>query len=102
MPRRFIYDRMTGEEFREHLEGTGIGPYQFARFTGADIKRAKAWAGGEEDVPHWAALVISLLRQHPANLAAARRLAAVSIQIDNKRPHLGEYPYLQGHDDEQA
>ena len=59
--KRYEYDRMTAGQFRQALEQVGLSEGRFARLYGVIPKRVRSWAAGEEDIPHAALLVLSLM-----------------------------------------
>lgn len=59
--KRYEYERMTAGQFRQALEQVGLSEGRFARLYGVIPKRVRSWAAGEEDIPHAALLVLSLL-----------------------------------------
>lgn len=59
--KRYEYERMTAGQFRQALEQVGLSEGRFARLYGVIPKRVRSWAAGEEDIPHAALLMLSLL-----------------------------------------
>lgn len=59
--KRYEYERMTAAQFRQALEQVGLSEGRFARLYGVIPKRVRSWAAGEEDIPHAALLMLSLL-----------------------------------------
>lgn len=59
--KRYEYERMTAAQFRQALEQVGLSEGRFARLYGTIPKRVRSWAAGEEDVPHAALVMLSLM-----------------------------------------
>lgn len=101
MARRFVYDRMTGEEFRTAMDQALVPQKAFARIFGVDPRVTERWYKGEQDIPVWVPIALALMSE-PAGIAIARREAAEWIKTDNERPDLGDYPFKtqRGDDDD--
>lgn len=95
--RRFEYERMKAEDFRKELTAIDMPAHAFARIFGVNSNVVDRWTKGEQDIPAWVYVALSLLRL-PEGLSTARQAAAQHIKTDNLRPELGEYPYLSPQD----
>lgn len=54
-------DRITAHEFREGLARLDMSLREFARYTGADERTVRRWAGGEQDIPPWVPVMLELM-----------------------------------------
>lgn len=82
--KRYEYERMTAEQFRQALEQVGLSEGRFARLFGTIPKRVRSWAAGEEDIPH-AALVMLALMTMPGAVDMAERVTD-SVISDTRTP----------------
>jgi hypothetical protein len=57
--RKARYRALPPENIREGLRGR-MSSRRFALLTGSDPRRVDRWKTGEEDAPHWVALVLTL------------------------------------------
>lgn len=71
--KRYEYERMTAAQFRQALEQVGLSEGRFARLYGVIPKRVRSWAAGEEDIPHAALVMLSLLTM-PGAMDMAERV----------------------------
>lgn len=71
--KRYEYERMTAEQFRQALEQVGLSEGRFARLFGTIPKRVRSWVAGEEDIPHAALVMLSLMTM-PGALDMAERV----------------------------
>lgn len=71
--KRYEYDRMTAAQFRQALEQVGLSEGRFARLYGTVPKRVRSWAAGEEDIPHAALVMLSLMTM-PGAVEMAERV----------------------------
>lgn len=92
--RRYDYRRMTAEEFRTALQSIDMPPLAFGRICGFEEKRIRQWMTGEQDIPIWVPVFVSVLTNVPGALYEARQAAAEMIRLDTWRPEDGEYPFL--------
>lgn len=95
MPKRFIYDAMSPEEFDSQLSRLRMKRDAFARLVGLDRTVIGQWHNGRSDIPYWATVILALLNKHPANIEEARQLAAENIRLDTWNEDDGEYPFLE-------
>lgn len=58
---KYVYERLTPEQFRAAQAETGIGGYTLARLLGFPINRIEKWERGEDEVPHIVAVTMALL-----------------------------------------
>ena len=101
---RFIVTEYGQDDLRADLDAIrdeyGINHFAFARLWNmrgeGDIKE---WLSGKRHIPFWVRVACGLMLDHPGNIAALRAMAAERIITDTKRPHLGEYPYLNQQED---
>jgi hypothetical protein len=91
MAPRFIYRRLTAEEFNAELDRQNMTIPSFARIFGVNLKTAEKWAAAG-DIPPWVPIAMTLLSAAGA-LGLARMAAADFIERDNLRPELGAFPY---------
>ena len=94
MAPRFVYRRLTSQEFNKALEEQGLPWQAFARIFGVNLNTVRKWVAGTEDVPRWVPTALTLLTL-PNALGTARMAAAAFIEKDNRRPELGDFPYLK-------
>ncbi len=59
--KRYEYERMSAAQFRQALDQVGLSEGRFARLYGTVPKRVRSWAAGEEDIPHAALVMLSLM-----------------------------------------
>jgi|tagenome__1003787_1003787.scaffolds.fasta_scaffold17923435_1 hypothetical protein len=71
MGRRYVYERMTGQEFSAALDRIGLSMRQFARLSGAREDRVQAWLENREDIPHHVGVLCAALAL-PAAMELAR------------------------------
>jgi DNA-binding transcriptional regulator YiaG len=83
---RYIYERMTPEQFKAAQEQIGIGGYTLARLLGYPYNRIKMWEDGEADIPHSVLLNMSLLTLPGAKeMAWAITERAIKGRVEDER-----------------
>lgn len=92
MPPRFTYRRLEPETFEMALQTVGISAREFAKLSGAPHHRVGQWLRGENDIPPWVMVFMTMLTV-PKALDIARAAANETIIRDNENMHLGEYPF---------
>jgi DNA-binding transcriptional regulator YdaS (Cro superfamily) len=95
--RRFEYERMKPNDFRDELAAIDMPSKAFARIFGVNSNVVDRWIKGDQDIPAWVYVALSLIRL-PEGFSTARQAAAQHIKKDNLRPELGDYPYLSSQD----
>ena len=60
---------MLPNDFRNDLKAAGMSLQGFARYTGANERTVRRWATGDQDIPPWVPVMLTLL----AMLAPAHR-----------------------------
>lgn len=95
MSRRYVYRRLTPEQFRAGLEAAGLKPLDFARCTGSDPRRVERWLDGTQaDPPFWIGGFLGAL-----TIPDARRLVLQYVAQNVSSVGPGE-PAGSGHDAE--
>ena len=102
MSKRFEYDILTADEFRDELDALGMLPETFARLTGQDFNNVQRWLSGKRDVSPWVGMVLWQFRHVVGSIPEARKWANEFIRIDRQNPEHGEYPFAMEDDYEQA
>lgn len=78
MSTRTVYQQINAEQFTAGLNEVGLRSESFAWLTGADHRRVRRWLSGDEpSIPHWVALVVTLLTlpgAGPLATALARKM----------------------------
>lgn len=97
MSRRFEYDELSADEFRDMLDAIEMQGDTFARLTGVNHRTVQKWLSGENDIPHWPRLLLAHWQENPFLIPAARTITALALRIDRTRPD-ETYPYLKGDD----
>lgn len=97
--RRFEYVRMTGNEFQDALDSADVKLATFSRMTGMPLPRLTKWADGSEDIPYWVPVYCAALKVSGA-LVAMKDEAAKRVKLDTWNEDRGEFPYLNGGDDD--
>ena len=82
--KRYEYERMTAAQFRQALEQVGLSEGRFARLYGTIPKRIRSWAAGEEDIPHAALVMLSLMTM-PGAVDMAERVTDSVISDTRER-----------------
>lgn len=89
---RFTYKKITAKEFTAELDRRGMTLMTFVRLFGVGERTAERWASGDQDIPTWVPIALTLMTLDGA-LGTARMAAAAMIETDNLRPELGKFPY---------
>jgi transcriptional regulator with XRE-family HTH domain len=89
MPQRFDYTHLSPEQFQSRLADLGWKPLTFARVFGVRENTIKRWLSGENTVPPWVHVALTLL-QLPGAPVAARDAAAEHIVRDNLEQKIEE------------
>jgi hypothetical protein len=92
MAPRFVWRRLSADEFKSELRDQGVSIGKFTRLWGQNIRRVKLWTSGEEDVPTWVPMALATMRV-PGVRETLSEVVAQMIQQDREHPELGEYPY---------
>ena len=92
MTQRFIHKRITSTEFTAELDRQGISLPAFTRIWCQNLSTTTRWANGQNDVPTWVPIALTLMTV-PGALGTARTAAAAMIAEDTLRPELGPFPY---------
>ena len=82
--KRYEYERMTAAQFRQALDQVGLSEGRFARLYGVIPKRVRSWAAGEEDIPHAALVMLSLMTM-PGAVDMAERVTDSVISDTRER-----------------
>ena len=98
---RFEYDRISGQDLDDTIKELGQTRETFARLTGTPLKRVHQMAK-QDSVPILLDLLTYIWKHNPGALRITRDWAADRISRDNWNPDLGDYPYLNGFDDEES
>jgi hypothetical protein len=69
--RKATYTPLPPERIREGMRG--LSARQFALLTGSDPRRVDRWKAGDEEAPHWVAVLLALFTV-PGNLEMAYRV----------------------------
>lgn len=83
MPRRYLYRRLTPEQFAEGLRRHNLLPEAFARLYGVGTGRVQKWLEGSMEIPHPVAVVLTLLTL-PGAYSLVRQLAHEMIEEDRE------------------
>lgn len=89
---RFTHRRITAAEFNAELERQGLGLPAFTRIWCQNLTTTTRWANGQNDIPTWVPIALTLMTL-PNALGTARTAAAAMIEKDTLRPELGPFPY---------
>ena len=73
------YKRLTGAELAVQLAGLNLSPAEFSRLMGTSQKRIMQWIDGEEDIPHNARVLLTLLSMPGALLLATQITSAAMV-----------------------
>jgi hypothetical protein len=92
VPQRFIHKRINAAEFKAELQRQDISLRSFTRIWCQNLTTTTRWANGQNDVPTWVPIALTLMTL-PGALGTARTAAAAMIEADTLRPELGPFPY---------
>jgi hypothetical protein len=103
---RFTHRRISATEFKHELEQQGISLRTFTRIWCQNLSTTMRWANGQNDIPTWMPIALTMMTV-PNAMGAARTAAAAMIEKDTLNPHLGDFPYqrarqLPADEDEEA
>lgn len=85
---------MKPEEFTQRVAGAGFSVKGFAHYTETNVRTARRWADGEQDIPGWVGVMLGLIenaRMRPRATPAAvehrvppfpKRLIAATLEDD--------------------
>ena len=91
---RFVHKRITAAEFNAELARQGLSLPAFTRIWCQNLSTTTRWANGQNDIPTWVPIALTLMTL-PGALGTARTAAAAMIEQDTLNPHLGAFPYQQ-------
>jgi hypothetical protein len=91
---RFVHKRITSTEFNAELARQRVSLPAFTRMWCQNLTTTTRWANGQNDIPTWVPIALTLMTL-PNALGTARTAAAAMIEKDTLRPELGPFPYQQ-------
>lgn len=91
---RFTHRRISAEEFRHELELQNISLPTFTRIWCQNLSTTKRWANGQQDIPTWVPIALTLMRV-PGAMVSARTAAGAMIEEDTLNPQWGKFPYAK-------
>jgi len=91
-PPRFTHKRITASDFKAELDRQNLSLPAFTRIWCQNLSKTKRWANGQEDIPTWVPIALTLMTL-PDAMRTARTAAAAMIERDTLNPHLGAFPY---------
>jgi hypothetical protein len=91
-PPRFVHKKITAEEFKTELDRQGLSVRSFTRIWCQNLTTTTRWANGQNDIPTWVPIALTMMTV-PNAMATARTAAAAMIEQDTLNPHLGPFPY---------
>src|SRR4051812_36904838 len=94
-PPRFSHKRITPDEFKAELDRQGLTLPAFTRIWCQNLTTTTRWANGQQDVPTWVPIALTMMTL-PGGMGTARMAAAAMIEADTLNPQLGPFPYMRG------
>lgn len=91
---RFTHRRITACEFNTELQRQNVSLGTFTRLWCQNLTTTKRWANGQNDIPTWVPIALTLMRV-PGAMVSARTAAGAMIEEDTLNPHLGKFPYAR-------
>lgn len=91
---RFVHRRLSAAEFRNELKAQDVSLRTFTRIWCQNLTTTTRWANGQNDIPTWVPIGLTLMTI-PGAMGIARKAAAAMIEKDTFHPHLGDFPYLR-------
>ena len=91
-PPRFVHKRITASDFTAELKRQDISLPSFTRIWCQNLTTTTRWANGQQDIPTWVPIALTMMTL-PNALGTARMAAAAMIEKDTLRPELGSFPY---------
>jgi hypothetical protein len=91
---RFVHKRISADEFKTELERQGLSLPAFTRIWCQNLATTTRWANGQNDIPTWVPIALTMMTL-PDAMVTARTAAAAMIEQDTLNPHLGAFPYLK-------
>lgn len=89
---RFVHKRITSTEFTAELARQNLSLPAFTRIWCQNLTTTTRWANGQNDIPSWVPIALTLMTL-PNAMGTARTAAAAMIEKDTLRPELGPFPY---------
>lgn len=93
-PPRFVHKRISACEFNAELCRQNLSLPAFTRIWCQNLATTKRWANGENDIPTWVPIALTMMTL-PGGMSTARTAAAAMIEQDTLNPQLGAFPYQQ-------
>ncbi len=91
-PPRFSHRRISATEFNQELANQNLTLGTFTRIWCQNLSTTTRWTNGQNDIPTWVPIALTLMTV-PGALGTARTAAAAMIERDTLRPELGPFPY---------
>jgi hypothetical protein len=91
-PPRFTHKRITASDFNAELARQNLSLPAFTRIWCQNLTTTKRWANGQNDIPTWVPIALTMMTL-PNAMGTARMAAAAMIETDTLNPQLGDFPY---------
>lgn len=91
-PPRFVHKRISSEEFNAELARQNLSLPAFTRIWCQNLTTTTRWGNGQQDIPTWVPIALTMMTL-PGAMSMARRAAAAMIEADTLNPQLGSFPY---------
>ncbi|WLA80316.1 hypothetical protein [Bradyrhizobium elkanii] len=91
-PPRFVHKKITADEFNAELDRQGVSLQTFTRIWCQNLTTTTRWANGQNDIPTWVPIALTMMTL-PNAMSTARTAAAAMIEKDTLNPQLGDFPY---------
>lgn len=91
-PPRFVHKKITADEFNTELDRQGVILQTFTRIWCQNLTTTTRWANGQNDIPTWVPIALTMMTL-PNAMSTARTAAAAMIEKDTLNPQLGAFPY---------
>lgn len=89
---RFVHRRLTSTEFTNELANQNLSLPAFTRIWCQNLSTTTRWANGQNEIPTWVPIALTLMRV-PGAMVSARTAAGAMIEMDTLNPQWGKFPY---------
>ncbi len=93
-PPRFVHRKITATEFNQELANQNLSLGAFTRIWCQNLTTTTRWANGQNDIPTWVPIALTLMRV-PGAMSSARAAAGAMIEEDTLNPQWGKFPYAK-------